>query len=318
MSLPFRLAIIAAVIVTSSVASRMRLAGHPKAHMPVRSESVHGQGAVMPPEGHFLAGMPATTNGERLTTFVHAAYSIGYSESRHTPVWSAYATFRTDQIGPTFGKYRPRWQPEGSAQPHDIEAYPWHRDQDPDMASVAIDKGHLTPLADIAYRYGLTAAEETFRMTNVVPQLAANNRGPWELLEASISGTNSNGRYMPGVVDAEGTLWVITGPIFSGTPSWSKGRSSLPSGVPIPSAMFKVIASGTADDPKVLCFVMPNEDLPKSMDTVLSSVTSLDAVERATGLNLFPGMRQDARARIGGIASTEGWDLRDNGRKRRR
>jgi hypothetical protein len=52
--------------------------------------------------------------------------------------------------------------------------------------------------------------------------------------------------------------------------------------------MYKVVVGGTPQKPKILCFLMPNEDLPKTIPTVMESIASLNEVEEATGLILLP------------------------------
>ena len=263
-----RLLLAMALVLTAFVALRMATAANAalfnKAGASAQPSSPQPQ-----IEDRFFAGPPQSREDSQVSTIHHLAYSVGYSETRKTPLWSAYVTFRTDAIGPSFGKHRPRWQAEAGSTsgvvPRDIDGLPWHGEPDSELSSVRIDKGHLTPLSDIAYRYGLKAAEETFRMGNAVPQLSSNNQGAWELLEASVSGINRNGHYVPGAVDTEGRLWIITGPVFKGAPSWSKGHTALPSGIPIPSMMYKVVVGGTLQKPKILCLTSPRKTRPRIM-----------------------------------------------------
>jgi DNA/RNA endonuclease G (NUC1) len=102
-------------------------------------------------------------------------------------------------------------------------------------------------------------------------------------------------------------MWIITGPIFDAAPSWSKGAMTLPSGVPIPSKMFKVLISGTRSNPQFTCFIMANENLPKSMATVRSSLVTLAEVEEATGLDLTPELDQETKSRAAGVKDPNQW-----------
>ena len=59
------------------------------------------------------------------------------------------------------------------------------------------DRGHLSPSGDFA---GLTAQQESYALSNVVPQALGLNRGAWEGIEAAVRG----------LANAEGELYVLT------------------------------------------------------------------------------------------------------------
>ena len=81
------------------------------------------------------------------------------------------------------------------------------------------DRGHMVPSADASNQKEM---DETFIMTNVVPQAPKLNRGDWRVLESRIRSQN------------KGSMYVLTGAIYDGSVSGFLN-------VPIPRHLFKVV-----------------------------------------------------------------------------
>lgn len=109
------------------------------------------------------------------------------------------------------------------------------------------DKGHLAPAAD--FSWDKSASDQTFVMTNMAPQLPDLNRKSWKALEERVR------RWACG----EGEITVITGLLLS------SGYASLPSGLPIPQAFFKIIIDETPPR-KTLSFIYKQEDRGNLVD----------------------------------------------------
>jgi endonuclease G len=105
---------------------------------------------------------------------------------------------------------------------------------------------------------------ESFFLSNMVPQVANNNRGIWKQLEmqerqwATAPGTD---------------FYIISGGIFDA------GHAKTGNGLGIPTRLYKIIIEKNSK--KVMAYLMPNSalpvaDLPKYQTTVAE-------VEKATG-----------------------------------
>lgn len=75
-----------------------------------------------------------------------------------------------------------------------------------DYRSSGFDRGHMAPAGDMA---GEESMAQSFSLANMVPQYAINNRRTWAGIEKATR------KY---VLRAAGDVYVITGPVFDGTP----------------------------------------------------------------------------------------------------
>jgi DNA/RNA endonuclease G (NUC1) len=92
-----------------------------------------------------------------------------------------------------------------------------------DYLRSGFDRGHMAPAGDMPTD---TAQAESFTLANVVPQDRTMNRNVWAAIEESVRR----------LAVERGTLFVLTGPIFSGDSSESiNGR------VLVPTQVFKAI-----------------------------------------------------------------------------
>lgn len=143
-------------------------------------------------------------------------------------------------------------------------------------AASGYDRGHLKPAAD-----SRTTAEDmrsSFLMTNMAPQTPNLNRGIWKQLEEAVRTW--------GLTYED--LHVTCGP----------GREStgvLPAGVRIPATFWKAVMR-TSPDTACMAFSFPNaEKVPGDLGDFLVSV---DELEQAIGLDLFPGLPDATEDRI--------------------
>ena len=146
----------------------------------VWSFSVVGAGtpAPYPPSVHLTMGNPSNA-----TPFVtdpnnylmeKPTYSLSYNRDKGTPNWvswhldnSWYGTLaRVD----TF-------RPDPAVDPT------WYRVQAFDYSLSGFDRGHMTPNADRDNQNRIPINQETYLMTNMVPQAPDNNQGPWANFE---------------------------------------------------------------------------------------------------------------------------------------
>jgi endonuclease G len=124
------------------------------------------------------------------------------------------------------------------------------------------DRGHMSPAKNNTINPEIMS--ESFFLSNMVPQVANNNRGIWKQLEMQ----ERQWAMAPGT-----DFYIISGGIYDA------GHAKTGNGLGIPTRLYKIIIEKNSK--KVMAYLMPNQalpvaDLPKYQTTVL-------AVEQATG-----------------------------------
>ena len=164
----------------------------------------------------------------------------------------------------------------------------WYQVQATDYAGSGFDRGHMCPSADRTIT--VTANSATFLMTNMIPQLPANNQGVWANLE----------NYSRSLVSQGNELYIISG---------GQGlRFFIANGhVAVPAQTWKVIIVlpvGTNDVSRVttttrtIAVVVPNSGTINS-DWRTYRV-SVDQVEAITGFDFFSNVDPGIQAVIEG------------------
>lgn len=103
------------------------------------------------------------------------------------------------------------------------------------------DQGHLAPSAD--FEFSQEANDETFVLSNMVPQKSGLNRGAWRHLEARVR------KWICG----EEKVRVFTGPVLE------ENLPTIGESLPVPKKFFKVLLDETPPR-KVLAFVYSQGD----------------------------------------------------------
>ena len=130
------------------------------------------------------------------------------------------------------------------------------------------DRGHMSPAGNNTQ--DATIMSESFFLSNMVPQVANNNRGIWKQLEtyerqwAATPGTD---------------FYIISGGIFDA------GHPVTGNGLGIPTRLYKIIIEKNTK--KVRAFLMPNGPLPVA--DLPKYETTMTAVEAATGMKFNLG-----------------------------
>lgn len=227
---------------------------------------------------HGYPAAPATIQARSYFT-CRAGYAGMYDAGARTPVWSAEHLSKSTVRGSA--------KRNGIEFGEDPQIPMTHQGQLSDYRGSGFDRGHLSPAGD--FHYSDEALRQSFLLSNVVPQDKVHNEHIWANLEAAV-------REM---TDRRGDLYVVTGPVFSGNVEWlSHGRKNGSSGIPIPTALFKVIVDPARGE--MTAFVIPNRsDVGEDPAPYQVSVRE---VERLTGLNFNPQLsRSDAdRQEVGG------------------
>lgn len=126
------------------------------------------------------------------------------------------------------------------------------------------DRGHLSPAANNTQNVQIMS--ESFYLSNMVAQVANNNRGAWRLLESA----ERQWATAPGT-----DFYVISGGIYD------PGHPKTGNGLGIPTRLYKIIVERNSR--QVQAYLMPNAPISPATSWPQYQ-TSLDEVERATGI----------------------------------
>lgn len=145
------------------------------------------------------------------------------------------------------------------------------------------DRGHLAPSAD--FRWSPIALSESYYYSNMSPQLPELNREKWAELENAVRDY---------VLYHKEPVYVITGPVLHDSLPTMKneGRENE---VSIPEMYYKVVLDATGDEKRGVAFLIPNGNCTYP---IMSYATSIDVIERRTGLEFFSLIPEELREKV--------------------
>ncbi len=239
--------------------------------------------APNPNEDPLLFGNPsgatADTSNENNYLMPKPQYTLSYNRSKATPNWVAWR-LDSSWLGST-----PR---QDDYRPDPALPAAWYHVQDNDYSGSGYDRGHMCPSGDRTNSVANNSA--TFLMTNFVPQLGANNQGPWNDFE----------NYCRSLANQGNEIYIITGPLGNiGT--IAQGR------IVVPQYTWKVVLilpNGSNDLQRVtrstraFGIVVPNFPPLNSNTPWRQFRVSVDAVENLTGYNFFSNIPINTQAII--------------------
>ncbi len=229
---------------------------------------------------HVYGGTPRVRPGSAAPrVLTNRGYVAGYSDELGNPLWAAY-------------RVRDR---EPAVAPERPDAFAVDRRTvariGPEVYSRSgYDRGHLAPNHAIATRYGAEAQEETFLMSNIIPQTHALNAGLWKQLEQRIA-TNYPARF--------GEVWVLAGPVFGPRPQRIRGM------VAVPEACYMIIVDESEGRVRAAGFIFPQEITEGA--TLAQFLTSIDEIERRTGLDFLSELPDGAEAALEARTQERAW-----------
>jgi endonuclease G len=164
----------------------------------------------------------------------------------------------------------------------------WYQVQATDFSGSGFDRGHMCPSADRTIT--ITANSATFLMTNMIPQLPANNQGVWANLESYSRSLVSQGNELYIISGGQGLQYFI-----------ANGH------VAVPAQTWKVIivlpvgsndVSRVTTSTRTIAVVMPNSG---TIGTDWRAYrVSVDQVEAITGYDFFSNVSSGIQAVIEG------------------
>jgi endonuclease G len=237
---------------------------------------------------NLLMGNPsnavASTNFPTNYLMQKTCYSLSYNRDRGTPNWVSW------HLDPTW---------IGNATRCDCFASDaslpsgWYRVGSNSYTNSGFDRGHMCPSADRTF--SSTDNRETFLMTNMVPQAPVNNQQTWVGLE----------NYERTLVNQGNECYIVCGSYgIGGTGSRGGTTNTIDAGrVTVPKQIWKVliaIPQGTNDIARVTTtsrIIAINTPNINSLNTNWAVYrTSVDAIEAATGYDLFSNLPDNVEA----------------------
>jgi endonuclease G, mitochondrial len=231
-----------------------------------------------------IYGCPTGISGQIVERSI---YTLNNNSTSKFANWAAYHVTPSTIDGPSRTR---TWRADPSiGSANTLEP----ADYDNAAATLGTDRGHQVPLAS----FSNTAEWQALNyLSNITPQAANLNQGPWERLE------NAERTY---VRSKAKDLYVVTGPLnehFFGTlPKADEFHI-------IPSAYFKVVIQVTGTTVKAAAFIM-NQSSGRN-DNFCGKEVTIDEVELRTGLNIMPSLSSSVQAPVerglGGLKSELG------------
>ena len=224
--------------------------------------------------------LPAPVEGEQIIR--HTGYTLSYNEDAEQPSYVAYELTRAEVLN------------TNTERDDDFRADPMvltgSAELD-DYRRSGYDRGHMAPAAD--FRWSEEAMSDTFYLSNMSPQDPSFNRGIWADLEAAV-------RVM---AYENNSVYVVTGPVLTDGPYETIGDNK----VAVPKQYYKVILDYEEPGIKAIGFILPNEGSSKSLE---SFATTVDEVEKLTGLDFYPSLPDDQEEIIESDLDLSLWSLR--------
>lgn len=184
-------------------------------------------------------------------------FSVGYSPLVRTPLWSA------EHITAEHVKEQKGLERENTFHPDDRLSHN-ERAELADFIRSGYDRGHMVPSASA---WNPQVQNETFALSNMVPQSPENNRGLHAHIEMAVRAW----------AQKNGDLYVITGPLYRGDSiQWLNSR------VAIPTHIFKLVY----DPRSKMAAAYLEENKPGESYKEIS----LAQLNELAGINFLPGV----------------------------
>lgn len=222
--------------------------------------------------------LPVPLQGEQIVK--HTGYTLSYNEQYEQPSYVAYELNRNEVLG-TYER-ADNFRPDKSVKTGSATLE--------DYKGSGFDRGHLAPAAD--FKWSEQAMDDTFYMSNMSPQEGSFNRGIWADLEAMV---RVNAFY-------DEILYVVTGPVLTDGPYETIGENE----VAVPNYYYKVLLDYTEPEKKAIGFILPNGKSTKKMEYY---ATSVDEVERITGIDFYPMLPDEIEAELEGSFDSSLWNF---------
>jgi endonuclease G len=221
--------------------------------------------------------LPAPVSREQQVK--HTLFTLSYQEGYELASWVAYQL--TPEQAKTNGSVKEKYAEDpdiatGSSSPKDYK-------------DAGFIMAQLVPPEDMFINH--KAVEETFLMSNVVPQKPAFNKFVWKANEKLIREWAKEGN----------TLYIVAGPVLADAPFGTFG----PNKVSIPTRYYKAVLD--ANGSRAVGFVFRSN---ASSGTQKFFAVSIDELENITGIDFFHTLPDDLEAKIESNNDFSNWNFK--------
>jgi endonuclease G len=236
--------------------------------------------APLPGEDPLLLGNPSNATpdpaNENNYLMVKPQYTLSYNRSRATANWVAWR-LDSSWIGSA-----PR---QDDFRPDPTLPAGWYQVTGTDYSGSGYDRGHMVPSADRTRSVADNSA--TFLMTNIVPQLSANNQGPWNDFEM----------YLRTVAQSGNEIYIVSG-VLGNAGTIAQGR------VVVPQYTWKValvLPNGNNDLARVnkqtrtIAILVPNQPPVNQSAPWRNFRKTVDQIEALTGYDFFSAVPKNTQ-----------------------
>ena len=207
----------------------------------------------------------------------YEGFTVDFNPENKTPNYVAWVLQGHETVG-TAERSNKFWTD------FDIENCPDTRD----YSRSGYDRGHMCPAGE--QKWSSKAMHDCFVMANMCPQNHELNTGAWNTLEE-----------MERIwARRDSAIVIVAGPIYDGSETETIGRAN----VRVPSAFFKVLLAPYASPMRAIGFVYPNMNCEGNMQAY---ATSVDEVEKITGLDFFSALPDEIENDIEAAVSFRDW-----------
>lgn len=212
-------------------------------------------------------GKPTTQY--KLQYICHKGYSVGYNIASKTPLWvSEYLTRDNLNVKTSF---------RSNKFTKDPKVFDKYSSTLKDYSGSGYDRGHMAAAEN--FRKNQELMDESFYLSNIIPQNSKNNQGIWAKLE-------KNARYWAQKYEG---IYIVTGAFY-----YEHNTAGNAGSVLIPTHLYKAIYIPKLNE--AVAFVMPNEDIP--IKDLPKYSTSIEKLENMSNITFFPNLGQDVKNKI--------------------
>ena len=221
--------------------------------------------------------LPAAINGNQI--IVYTQFTLSYNEEHEQADWVAYELTR-DEVAMK--------EDRCNCFKSDKNVITKSASKN-DYLNSGFDLGHLSPAAD--NNINSKSNKESFRMSNISPQLPGFNRGVWKQLE----------EWVRDQATLYGSVYVITGPVFVNNLG-TIGKNE----VTIPGYYYKILLRQDEQKLISIAFLVPHLAYNKD---IREYVVPVNSIETLTGIDFFPDLKNSTENKIESQYQPNSWDL---------
>lgn len=210
---------------------------------------------------------------------VYTNHVISYDQSKKTPVWVA-KLITQDTIHGTASRKHSNFMPDPSIPP-------LFSADNSDYRGSGWSRGHMAPAGD--NKFDQKAMDDTFYLSNIVPQDIDNNSGFWNRFEM----------YCRDLAKRFDSVQVVSGPMVLPSTLNDRGQRVVTypvigqNEVAVPTHLYKVILVEADKRPFAIgCFIVPNEPI-ENKNSLKEFQVTLEEVQKRTGVIFFPELKNN-------------------------